>query len=40
MDHAQPLIISVLAKQWVEEDLPGLIEEAAIRSGLERVFAE
>ena len=40
MDHAQPLIVHILAKAWVEEDLPGLIDEAAIRSRLCRVFAE
>ena len=40
MEHARPLIINILAKDWEEEDVPGLIEKAAIRAGTERVYAE
>ena len=36
----RPLLIHVIAKTWEEADLLGLVEEAAIAAGLERVYTE
>ena len=39
MDDISPMVIHVLAKSWDEQNLPGLVEGAALRAGVERVYA-
>ncbi|KAK5123069.1 hypothetical protein LTR85_003265 [Meristemomyces frigidus] len=36
---AQPLLVHVLARSWEEEDLVGLVEQAAKRAGMQRTYA-
>lgn len=40
MESVHPLVVNVLAKTWEEEDLAGLVEKAAVRAGLSRIYAE
>jgi len=39
LENVHPLLVHVLAKRWEEQDLPGLVEKAAIRAGMEPAFA-
>ncbi|KAK5718306.1 hypothetical protein LTR17_015659 [Elasticomyces elasticus] len=39
MEAAKAAVVSVLAKSWDQEDLPAVVEEAAIGSGMKRTFA-
>ncbi|KAK3617927.1 hypothetical protein LTR56_024974 [Elasticomyces elasticus] len=39
METVNPFLVSVLATSWDEDNLPGVVEQAAIASGLKRIFA-
>lgn len=41
MEDASPLLVRVLAKSWEEEtDLQALVENAAIRAGVQPLYAD
>ncbi|KAK4957633.1 hypothetical protein LTR10_005600 [Elasticomyces elasticus] len=39
METVKPFYVSVLATSWDEDNLPGVVEQVAIVSGLKRIFA-
>ncbi|KAK5717965.1 hypothetical protein LTR15_008808 [Elasticomyces elasticus] len=39
METVKPFYVSVLATSWDEDNLPGVVEQVAIASGLKRIFA-
>ena len=36
----RPLLVHVLAESMDEPDLPGVVERAAMKAGMEKVYAE
>ncbi|KAI7009809.1 hypothetical protein D0867_07959 [Hortaea werneckii] len=40
MEDANPLLVRVLAKSWEETDLQALVENAAIRAGVQPLYAD
>ncbi|KAI7157782.1 hypothetical protein KC349_g5379 [Hortaea werneckii] len=40
MEEASPLLVRVLAKSWEETDLQALVENAAIRAGVQPLYAD
>ncbi|GAB1736906.1 hypothetical protein NU219Hw_g8931t1 [Hortaea werneckii] len=40
MEDASPLLVRVLAKSWQETDLQALVENAAIRAGVQPLYAD
>ena len=40
LETVRPVVVHVLAQSWDESDLPGVVEKAAIKAGMERVYAD
>lgn len=40
MEDASPLLVRVLAKSWEETDLQALVENAAVKAGVQPLYPE